>query len=99
MTFTETKLSQKKYFYLEHCNSASKKTSRVTAFPLAEGVSFYFRNRFVLFFLFAVQRRSPAKHVPEVKMAKNNKSETPKTPRLVRNNTKGAATAAAPARI
>ena len=31
-------------------------------------------------------------------MAKNNKSETPKTPRLVRNNSKGAATAAAPAR-
>jgi hypothetical protein len=31
-------------------------------------------------------------------MAKNNKSETSKTPRLVRNNGKGAATAAAPAR-
>jgi len=31
-------------------------------------------------------------------MAKNTKSETPKTPRLVRSNTKGAATATAPAR-
>jgi hypothetical protein len=47
--------------------------------------------------LHAVKRRA-ANYFSEVKMAKNNKSETPKTPRLVRSNSKGAATASAPAR-
>jgi hypothetical protein len=47
-------------------------------------------------FLLAM-RRVQRGAAPEVKMAKNNKSETPKTPRLVRNsNSKVAASATAP---